>query len=271
MDRSIEHGARQVNIINPAINLRIEILVVEDNEVNKLLIGHLFKNWKVKYDLACNGRLAVEKLRNRNYSIILMDIQMPEMDGYTAAREIRENLRLKTPIIAMTAHALQGEREKCLGYGMNDYISKPMHEEQLYELIVRYTGISPNADVHPTSITDTTKGYEHIDLNYMKEISNGNIQYEQEVTAEFLTMIPRELDSIRKAWISRDNDQVKKLAHNMKTTVSVMGLTEKLQPFLDRLEYDELDEESFSGSFDGLGTICEQALEEANLFIGACR
>lgn len=71
----------------------------------------------------------------QKYSLILMDIQMPEMDGYTATQEIRNELKLTIPIIATTAHALAGEREKCFGYGMNEYISKPIREEQLYNLI----------------------------------------------------------------------------------------------------------------------------------------
>jgi signal transduction histidine kinase/CheY-like chemotaxis protein len=255
-------------INNNTINLsEIEILAVEDNEVNKLLIRHLFKNWKVKYDLADNGKQAIEKLKNRNYSIILMDIQMPEMDGYTTAREIRVKLGSKIPIIAMTAHALPGEREKCLDYGMNDYISKPIHEMQLYELIVRYAGITPNTESYVgSSGLVAAKVYEQIDLDYMKEVSRGNIQFEKAVTAEFLVTIPRELDSIRKSWTSTDTGQVKKLAHNMKTSISVMGLTEKLQPFLDKLEYEDLNDDSFSRSFDILGSICEKALEEASSF-----
>ena len=67
-----------------------------------------------------------------------MDIQMPEMDGYTATEKIRYDLHLNIPIIAMTAHALAGEKEKCLGAGMDDYISKPLNEEQLYKLINKY-------------------------------------------------------------------------------------------------------------------------------------
>ncbi len=245
----------------------LEILVVEDNEVNKMLIRHLFKNWNVPYDMADNGKLAIEKLKVRKYSIILMDIQMPEMDGYTTAQEIRGRLKLNTPIIAMTAHALQGEREKCLDYGMNDYISKPMHEKQLYELIVRHTGAGLHTGSrNGSSAPATPKDFEQIDLDYMKEVSNGNIQYEKAVTAEFLAAIPRELDSIWKAWTCTDAGQVKKIAHNMKTTISVMGLTEKLQPLLDRLEYEDLNEEAFSRSFDSLGSICEKALEEASEF-----
>jgi signal transduction histidine kinase/ActR/RegA family two-component response regulator len=259
-----------VEFFNPdaPLNLgKIEILVVEDNDINNLLLRHLFKNWKVKYDLAGNGRQAIEKLKNRHYNIILMDIQMPEMDGYTAAIEIRENLGLRTPIIAMTAHALQGEREKCLGCGMNDYISKPVHELQLHELIVQYTGINP-VSVAPElpSAPVLQRGFEHIDLAYMTEVGNGDIEYERSVTAEFLAMMPRELDSIRTAWMCKDTRQLKKFAHNMKTTISVMGLTEKLQPLLDKLEYDELNDESFTGLFGSLELICEKALEEANLF-----
>jgi len=246
----------------------VEILVVEDNEVNNLLLRQLFKNWKVKYDLAGNGRQAIEKLKNRRYNIILMDIQMPEMDGYTATLEIRENLGLKMPIIAMTAHALQGEREKCLGYGMNDYISKPVHEMQLYELLVRYTGIKPVNPAAPASEDISQKHFEHIDLAYMTEVSNGNIEYERTVTAEFLITMPGEMDSIRNAWTRKDTGRMKKLAHNMKTTISVMGLTEKWRPFLDKLEYEELNEESFAYLFGNLESMCSKAWEEANMFYG---
>ena len=81
------------------------MLVVEDNEINQSLIKHLFKVWQLDFDLANNGIEAISKLQNKKYNLILMDIQMPEMDGYTAAQEIRNELKLNTPIIAMTAHA----------------------------------------------------------------------------------------------------------------------------------------------------------------------
>ncbi len=109
----------------------MKILVVEDNEVNLSLLQHLFQNWQIKFDTAGNGSEALEKLKNNNYHLILMDIQMPQMDGYTATQQIRNSLKLNVAIIAMTAHAMAGEREKCLSYGMNEYISKPIREEQL--------------------------------------------------------------------------------------------------------------------------------------------
>src|SRR3979490_2947997 len=105
----------------------IHILVVEDNEMNQNLLRHLLKQWKLSFDIVNNGIEALDMLKTRKYHLVLMDIQMPLMDGYTATQEIRLKLKLDTPIVAMTAHAFAGEREKCLSYGMDEYISKPIN------------------------------------------------------------------------------------------------------------------------------------------------
>jgi CheY-like chemotaxis protein len=142
------------SLITPGINFENQfILVVEDNEINQRLIRHLFKNWGLKFDLAGNGREAIEKLGLKKYDLILMDIQMPEMDGYTATRVIRDKLKLNTPIIAMTAHALAGERGKCLSHGMNEYISKPIREEQLHNLIAQFTEIKSTPVLHNLQVS----------------------------------------------------------------------------------------------------------------------
>lgn len=88
--------------------------------------------------MANNGKEAVELLQTKTYDPVLMDIQMPEMDGYTAAVEIRQRLKLDIPIIAMTAHAFACEREKCLSYGMSEYISKPIRERHLHDLLYQF-------------------------------------------------------------------------------------------------------------------------------------
>jgi CheY-like chemotaxis protein len=82
---------------------------------------------------------AIEALKKEPFTVVLMDIQMPEMDGYTATSVIRNELQLQIPIIAMTAHAMMGEKEKCLQLGMNDYISKPLKETILYNIIAQYS------------------------------------------------------------------------------------------------------------------------------------
>lgn len=115
------------------------VLIAEDNPMNQQLIKHLMKNWTINHKVVNNGAEAVEALKAEPFSLVLMDIQMPEMDGYTATAVIRNELRLQIPIIAMTAHAMMGEKEKCLQLGMNDYISKPLKETVLYNIIAQYS------------------------------------------------------------------------------------------------------------------------------------
>ncbi len=113
----------------------INVLLVEDNAINRFLAQTVLNKWDCNIHFAENGRIAVEKVSNEIFDIILMDIQMPELDGYDAAREIRKMQTPMTsvPIIAMTAHAMEGEIDKCKSAGMNDYISKPFNKKMLYE------------------------------------------------------------------------------------------------------------------------------------------
>jgi CheY-like chemotaxis protein len=116
----------------------VHVLIAEDNMMNQHLIRHLMKYWQLDFTLVSNGREAIEALQNRSFSLVLMDIQMPEVDGYAATQIIRNDLKLDVPIVAMTAHAMAGEKEKCLSFGMNEYISKPIKEAELYDIIEQY-------------------------------------------------------------------------------------------------------------------------------------
>ncbi len=243
------------------------VLVVEDNEINQSLIKHLFKSWHLDFDLATNGKEAIDKLILKKYNLILMDIQMPEMDGYTATQEIRNKLKLDIPIIAMTAHALEGEREKCLSYGMNEYISKPIREQLLHKLITQFIHIKvPDVLQKKEIINVDTSQYKYINLQYMKEVSNGNTGYEKTVTEQFIEAIPDNLTAMEKAWKSSDITSLQQLAHNMKTTISVMGLNKMLQPYLDAIEYEKLNEEFFWNNFLPVKSICDASVKEAKQF-----
>jgi signal transduction histidine kinase/ActR/RegA family two-component response regulator len=129
-------------IYNTSIDAHIKVLVAEDNLLNQKLAAFMLKDWGAEYDICNNGKLAIEKLKTNSYDIVLMDIQMPEMNGYEATEHIRNTLKLTLPIIAMTAHALPGEREKCLSFGMTDYISKPIKENDLRDLINKYIHVN---------------------------------------------------------------------------------------------------------------------------------
>jgi PAS domain S-box-containing protein len=114
------------------------ILVVEDNPMNQRLAALLLSDWGYEYDIVEDGRQAIDKLQTIDFQLILMDIQLPVMDGYAATAVIRNELKSSIPIIATTAHAFSNEREKCLAAGMNDYVPKPLQEDEVLKVIQKY-------------------------------------------------------------------------------------------------------------------------------------
>ncbi len=119
----------------PEISRNLNILLVEDNQLNQVLAAKVLTDWNFKVEIAENGVVALEMIRKTDFDLVLMDIQLPVMDGYETTRHIRTTMPLlksNVPVIAMTAHAMAGEAEKCLEAGMNDYISKPFNPQLLY-------------------------------------------------------------------------------------------------------------------------------------------
>lgn len=213
---------------------KITVLIAEDNAMNQQLISHLMKSWGIDFVIVNNGEEVINELRKRNYSIVLMDIQMPEMDGYTATHIIRNELKLHLPIIAMTAHAMAGEKEKCLQLGMNDYVSKPIKETVLYNLIGQHAQ-------HISVQAPSENG--HIKLTYLQQLSGGDKVFEKEIMEQFLLQTPEELLRLQHAIVKKDFDAIKQTAHSLKSTVGYMGLSDELHPYLDRLEKASAAEE----------------------------
>ena len=117
----------------------IRVLVAEDNLINQKVVSHTLKKQQATVEIVGTGKAAIQKLNEQDFDIVLMDIQMPDMDGYTAAQHIRREMQNDIPILAMTADALKGEADKCFEVGMNDYISKPFEPKDLYKKILYLT------------------------------------------------------------------------------------------------------------------------------------
>jgi len=243
------------------------VLVVEDNKMNQSLLRHLLTAWKLSFDMVDSGIEALEKLWAGSYDLVLMDVQMPGMDGYAATREIRSKLKLDIPIIAMTAHAAPGDREKSLQNGMNEYIAKPIDERELFRIIAQFTGMNPGRPEHEkAAVKEAPSGYAFIDLEYMYGISEGNKEYEKSVTEQFLEEIPLDIETLDLALINQDQPTIRRMAHRMRSDVAIMGLLEMLQSYLDVLEYEPFDETTFQRVISAVRAICLQALPEARHF-----
>ncbi len=238
---------------------KIKILVAEDNPMNQKLLQYLLAQWQIDFDAVHNGAEAVSVLEQKpgDYAMVLMDIQMPEMDGYMATEKIRHDLHLQIPVIAMTAHALAGEKEKCLGSGMDDYISKPLNEEELYKLINKYAqSNSPN----DTSV---------IDLEYLKILSKGDEVFEKNMIRSFSVQMPEELNRLKSSIIDKNYEQIGSIAHNMKSTLSFMGLNQ-LTPLLQQIEQECTKQNGITRINDNfilISATCQLAITEARELI----
>jgi len=214
----------------------IKILMVEDHKLNQIVSKNLlFKWWKeIELDIADNGKIAVEKVQNNDYDLILMDIQMPEMDGYEATEFIRTKLagnKATTPIIAMTAHALKEERDKCFRVGMNDFLTKPLNPYLLSEKIISVLQIDENAK----SIIEKTE-QEHIatiineveepllNLDYLSNLAGGDKELQLQMIETILNDLPNELENLNTSFIAQNWDDVRAITHKMKSTVAYLGV-----------------------------------------------
>jgi len=241
----------------------IRILVVEDNEINQSLMKKLLGSWMIDPVIVSNGSEAIAQLRENEFSIVLMDIQMPEMDGYSATRVIREELHLSIPIIAMTAHALAGEREKCLAAGMDEYIAKPVREQELQQMISRFSTLKNDHDQIKSYSADHK--YKYIDLSYMKEISGGDIDYERTVTLQFLEIVPADLEKMTNALDAKNFSLLRRLSHSMKASIAVMGMNTAIEQELDTIETGNNEGETRS-AFTRFADYCRNAIEEVQDF-----
>lgn len=257
------------------LNKSISVLAVEDNVMNQNLMSHLLADWGMQFTIAANGAQAIEAVRTRHFDLILMDIQMPGMNGYTATGIIRNELHLDIPIVAMTAHAMAGEREKCLSYGMNEYIAKPVKEEELYKIINALTRQHLHDRTNPgTAQFISALEFHTIDLQYLQELTAGKKSFQINLTSKFVTQLPEELQALEAAFSQNDYEKVRQLAHNMQTSVSFMGLTEKLRiplSYIEEYVFQERESKTIANHFLIIKTVCLQALEEAQSFLNALK
>jgi CheY-like chemotaxis protein len=196
---------------------------VEDNDINRLYAKSILKNWKCEVDIAENGLVAIEKVKSGDYDIVLMDIQMPVMDGYEATKTIRlmEGSKKEIPIVALTANATKPDIERCLASGMNDYLPKPFTPDDLHRKIVLDLKIRPKTDKGNSTEPKRSASY---DLSYLRSISNNNEEFIQEMMQTFVQTMPGVLDQMREGMAEKNFELVSRLAHQVKPSFTLLGI-----------------------------------------------
>ncbi len=220
----------------PESGKNLRILIAEDNPVNQRVA--LFQLQKLGYlaDVVDNGRQALEAMAKSNYDIVFMDCQMPELDGYAATRDLRvmEGDERHTWIIAMTANSLEGDRQKCLDAGMDDYVSKPVKPERLEAAIGRFTGLRAVEQE-----TRDTGSVGAIDPKIIAGFRELDIEGEESILAKlidvFIENTPRVLKEARAALANRMSPQLERAAHTLKGSCSNFG-AERMRSACEKLE-----------------------------------
>lgn len=198
----------------------LHVLLVEDNDINRLYAKSILETWKCKTDIAENGLIAIEKLKNNQYDVILMDVQMPVMDGYEATKAIRmmaHPINI-TPVVALTANATKNDIEKCLAAGMNDYVAKPFTPDDLYQKLFKKLKLVPGS---PDTRDDKPKLF---DLNYLRTISSDNKEFIREMVQTFTQSVPTLLNDMEEAMNRSDWATCSRLAHQIKPSLTLMGI-----------------------------------------------
>ncbi|HWR40136.1 MAG TPA: response regulator [Patescibacteria group bacterium] len=265
-DFALTDGTR--NILQGA-----RILLVEDNELNQEVARELLTDAGAAVDLAADGEIAVRMTKEGSYDLILMDMQMPVMDGITATQEIRKNPRhADLPILAMTANVMSGDRDKCLAAGMNDHLVKPIDPEALFTSLVHWLRRTPdlppplpshNPATAPSGTTrNLLENLRHIPgLNArsgLKRVLNKESRYES-MLHRFITGQIHSIRDIRQQMIAQDPKSAERTAHTLNGTAGTIGATE-LQNLAVQIEKlikagASLDE------LNGLLTTAEQELD----------
>ncbi|HEX7152836.1 MAG TPA: response regulator [Thermoanaerobaculia bacterium] len=196
-----------------AMRPNARILLVEDNPVNQKLALRQLQRFGCHADTAANGVEAVEAVSRIDYDVVLMDCQMPEMDGFAATREIRrrEGGHRHTPIIALTANALEGDRERCVAAGMDDYLSKPLLEPELMRALARFIGEAEPLDAEV--------------LANLREVAGGDESFLGELAQLFMTDSPPRIEALRAAVERDDAEALAYAAHAFKSSSGNIGAT----------------------------------------------
>ncbi len=231
----------------------IKILVAEDVELNQFLIKHILESWGCEVMVVSNGKEAVDVVRKHHFDLILMDIQMPEMDGITATKMIRSlnimeksivdksiiTKKIKTlnasdksviPIIALTANALKGDGQKYLNIGMNGYLSKPYTEEKLFQVINEI--VKSNDKLRDKLLPRNQFAIEKVvippenlyDFSMIESIAKDDTLFISNIIGIFIETMPVNIDALLRAGQDRNYEEIARVAHKMKSSIDLLGI-----------------------------------------------
>lgn len=247
----------------------MKVLVVEDIPLNQLLMKTLLDDFGFECDITANGKLALEKLKENTYDIILMDLQMPEMNGFEATQYIRKTMNSKIPIIALTADVTTVDLAKCKAVGMDDYIAKPVDERLLYSKLVGL--VKPKTDEAVLDTIDDTTILKYINLKYLNDRTKSNPRLMEEMILLYLEQTPTLIRTMKKSFEDKDWQLLHASVHKMIPSFVIMGISNDFENMAKKIQEYAHNQEQTDTIYDMVLTIeevctkaCSELQEELN-------
>ncbi|RBN51345.1 response regulator [Flavobacterium psychrolimnae] len=251
----------------------IKVLVVEDIPLNQLLMKTLLDDFGFERDIAENGKIAIEKLKEKEYEIILMDLQMPEMNGFEATEYIRKTMKSTIPIIALTADVTTVDLAKCKAVGMDDYLAKPVDEKQLYNKIVSILNQSKLNKLPQNQIDKfednivTEEKIRCINLGYLNQRTKSNPKLMMEMITLYLGQVPPLVQTMKQSLADQNWSLLAASAHKMIPSFSIVGISsnyENMAKKIQELATAPEKSEEIKDLVQEIDDVCQQACVELN-------
>ncbi|HQW21906.1 MAG TPA: CheR family methyltransferase [Bacteroidia bacterium] len=252
--------------IDPEIK-NIKVLIVEDVLLNQLLMKTILNDFGFEQDIAENGKVAIEKLKTKSYDIILMDLQMPEMNGFEATEYIRKKLKLNVPILALTADVTTVDFEVCKSVGMNDYIAKPVDEKLLYRKIVGLVKKPELNGQRKEKKYDRINKYKYIDLSRLTLITLSKPEFKVEMITLYMKQTPKLIAAMKQAFKEKDWAMLHSSVHKMIPSFSIMGISKSIEAMARKVQeaaYLKQNIEGLSDMISQIDIVCTGACLELN-------
>jgi signal transduction histidine kinase/CheY-like chemotaxis protein/HPt (histidine-containing phosphotransfer) domain-containing protein len=213
-----------------------KILVVDDHELNRELLVSLLKEHNYSAETAANGLQAIEKLTVTKFDVVLMDIQMPELDGIETTKRIRSQLQTNMPVIAFTAFNQPAEKQACLQAGMDGYLAKPVNEPELMQMLHFY--LYEQSDVDQPK--ETLSGL--INYDQIQTIVGSNREFANHILAKAIAQIPEEMDELYKAILAKNKNETTEVAHHLRSTLGLIGAGKSILEKASNIEYADVND-----------------------------
>jgi CheY-like chemotaxis protein len=198
----------------------IRVLAAEDNELNRMVLQVILKKCEVVVSIAHNGQEAIDLIQEKEFDIVLMDVQMPILDGLEATKYIREELKFSTPIIGLSANAMREEVEICKQAGMNDYLVKPYSERALVEVMRKWSTYESAVAVS----NEEGEQEKELDLSMLKQYVGNDINILKDVVSGYLEHLPPQLDRLELALVGSDVSALRHELHQLKASMEIIGV-----------------------------------------------